>query len=135
ANGAHYAAWIYPDNSVGGPNMLKLVKFQDWTTFSVLASTSLAPVGTNYHTVKLAFHGNNIAVYFDRVQRLTGLDVPALPGGGVSLDMWTDAAGYVVNADDIVVSPLVGADTYATLEDTPLTVPASGVLTNDTEVY
>jgi hypothetical protein len=27
--GAHYAAWIYPDGSGGGPNVLKLFKFSD----------------------------------------------------------------------------------------------------------
>src|SRR5262249_37435684 len=33
ANGAHYAAWIYPDNSPGGSRILRLVKFQNWNAF------------------------------------------------------------------------------------------------------
>ena len=28
--GAHYAAWVYPDGSGGGPNVLKLIKFEVW---------------------------------------------------------------------------------------------------------
>src|SRR5262249_20319647 len=28
--GSHYAAWIYPDNSAAGGNVLKLIKFEQW---------------------------------------------------------------------------------------------------------
>src|SRR5262249_9786431 len=34
ATGAPYAAWIYPENSPGGSNMLRLIKFQTWDSFS-----------------------------------------------------------------------------------------------------
>src|SRR5207248_1600108 len=51
------------------------------------------------------------------------------------LDMWTDAAGYLFNADDVTVIPLVMSDSYSLIEESPLIVPAPGVLTNDTEVY
>src|SRR5215469_16038141 len=29
--GAHYGAWIYPENSTGGSNLLRLIKFQAFT--------------------------------------------------------------------------------------------------------
>ena len=144
ANGAHYAAWVYPEGSPGGSQLLKLIKFQDWTDFgyngtggAVMAQVNLSSVGTNYHTVKLAFRGNRIAVYFDGAQMMSVSDVEAQPytGGGVSLDLWTASSGYLFNADDVAVKPLVTSDSYATLEDTPLTVWAAGVLTNDTGVY
>src|SRR5215475_8756818 len=32
--GTHYAAWIYPENSPGGSNVLRLLKFQNYTSFS-----------------------------------------------------------------------------------------------------
>src|SRR6266403_1106904 len=33
STGTHYAAWVYPENSPGGSNVLKLIKFQNWSTF------------------------------------------------------------------------------------------------------
>src|SRR5262249_43335198 len=42
--GSHYAAWIYPENSPGGSNMLKLIKFQSWGNFSYLG-TPFAVIG------------------------------------------------------------------------------------------
>src|SRR2546427_6640458 len=75
ATGSHYAAWIYPENSPGGSNVLKLIKFQDWTSFGYngnigvpMLQTNLAAVGTNYHTVKLTFQTNTITVFFDTNQ-------------------------------------------------------------------
>jgi hypothetical protein len=144
ATGAHYAAWVYPEGSPGGSDVLKLIKFQDWTDFAyngvggaVMAQVSLAAVGTNYHTVKMAFRGNRIAVYFDGLLRTNVSDLEAQPytSGGVSLDFWTASAGYLFNADDVVVKPLVTSESYTTVEETSLTVPAAGVLTNDTGVY
>ena len=43
ATGARYTAAIYPDGSAGGSNVLKLVKFRDWTTwnYSPLRQVSL----------------------------------------------------------------------------------------------
>ena len=53
--------------------MLKLIKFQTWTEYGyqgsnglAMAEASLAEVGTNWHTVKLAFRGNQIKVFLRR---------------------------------------------------------------------
>src|SRR4051812_20406093 len=57
--GAHYGAWIYPEGSPGGSNVLRLLKFQNFTTFGYngtsfapIAVTNLANVGTTNHTVR-----------------------------------------------------------------------------------
>src|SRR4051812_11838863 len=31
ATGAQYAAWVYPEGSLGGSTLVKLIKFQNWT--------------------------------------------------------------------------------------------------------
>src|SRR5882724_10983774 len=36
--GTHYGAWVYPENSPGGSNMLRLLKFQNYTTFGYLGT-------------------------------------------------------------------------------------------------
>jgi hypothetical protein len=144
ATGKHYAAWIYPENSPAGSNVLKLIKFRTWTTFGFNGSdsvpmqqVSLASVGTNFHTVKLAFQTNRIAVYFDGVQRMSVADTEPQPylSGAVSADMSTYMTPYNMTVDDVIVSPLVAEDSFSVNEDTPLVVTAPGVLTNDTPVF
>ena len=78
ATGARYAIWIYPEGSAGGSNLLKLLKFQTWTTFGYLSavsvpmqSVSLAAVGTNWHSVKLDLRGSRITVSYDGSQNRT----------------------------------------------------------------
>jgi hypothetical protein len=142
--GAHYAAWLYPEQSPGGASLLRLVKFQSWTSFGY-GGSSFAPmqevnlwsVGTNWHTLKLAFHTNNIAVYLDGYQVVSMPDAEPLPylNGGITVDMWTSTTPYSMSVDDVFVSPLVVADSYAAGQNATLTVPAPGVLGNDTEVY
>ncbi|MDB6110283.1 MAG: hypothetical protein JWR69_2033, partial [Pedosphaera sp.] len=142
--GGHYAAWIYPEGSPGASNILRLVKFQNWTswgyfgtTFVPIQQVNLPGVGTNWHTVKLAFFTNQIAVYYDGNQVISAPDIEAPPylSGGVNLDMWTDVVQYVMSVDDVVVSPLVLDDSYSLDANTNLNVAAPGVLGNDTEVY
>ena len=93
--GAHYAAWLYPDASAGGSNVLVLIKFPTYTSVSFvpLAQVPLDSVGTNFHTVKLAFAGNQIGVSYDGVVRTNVTDTsgPFL-SGGITADMWTDGA-------------------------------------------
>ena len=69
ATGARYVAWVYPEGSAGGSSVLKLVKFQDWTSFgyngvpgTVMQQASLPGVGTNWHTIKTAFSGTVVTV-------------------------------------------------------------------------
>jgi VCBS repeat-containing protein len=134
--GKRYVAWIYPEGSAGGSNVLKLLKFQSWTTFTVLQQTNLASVGTNWHAVKMGFQGNRIGVYFDTNLLMSVTDGSApYPNGGISLDMSTTQTPYLMSVDDVVVSPLVAEDNYTINEDTPLSVAAPGMLANDTGVF
>ena len=141
--GAHYGAWIYPDNSSGGPNILRLIKFQNYSSFSYLgtsgpiAQANLPPVGTNFHTLKLAFLANRIAVYFDGVLVISAIDQEATPylAGSTSLDMWTENAGYQMSVDDVIINPLPVDDNYTVAAGSTLNVNAPGVLINDTEMF
>jgi hypothetical protein len=118
--GAHYAAWIYPENSVGGDRKLKLIKFQSWSSFGYngvssvpIQQVTLPSVGTNWHTVKVAFQGSQISVFFDANQMMSVMDTEAQPlvSGGVSVDMWTDTSAFVMNIDDVTVAGPVGDQT------------------------
>ncbi len=133
--GKRYVAWIYPEGSAGGSNVLKLLKFQSWTGFTPVQQVNLASVGTNWHSVKLAFQTNRIAVYFDGTQMMSVSDTPpTYPRGAISLDMSTYLTAYLASWDDVIVSPLVVEEKYNVDEDTTLTVSAPGVLSNDTGV-
>jgi hypothetical protein len=141
--GAHYAAWIYPETSTGGSNVLRLIKFQSYSSFSYLgvsgpiAEVNLPAVGTNFHTVKLAFLWNRIAVYFDGNLMISAPDQEVTPllSGSVILDMWTDNTGYQMSVDDVIVNPLPVDDNYTMAAGTTLNVNAAGVLINDTEMF
>jgi hypothetical protein len=144
--GAHYAAWIYPENSVGGSNVLRLIKFQNYGGFAyngtanaAIQQVNLAAVGTNFHTIKLAFFGARIAVYLDSIQMMsvTDTDTGASPylSGAASLDFWTDQTGYTFTADDVIANVLVTDDNFIVSENTPLVVPAPGILVGDTAVF
>ena len=139
ATGAHYGVWIFPDNSpYGVTNVLRLLKFTDWTTWSgtPMAEVNLASVGTNWHSLKLAFKGDQIGVYYDGVLVLSANDaVSTYVSGGISVETFENLANYPMSADDIVVSPLATDDSYSLAENTSLSVPAPGVLNNDTGVY
>src|SRR5258708_36399191 len=68
--GERYVANVYPEGSPLGPTpALRLIKFHSWGTWSssytAMALVSLPSVGTSSHTLKLAFYGNTIDVYFD----------------------------------------------------------------------
>jgi len=110
--GARYAAWIYPEGSPGGSNLLKLLKFQNWTAFGYngtdsapMQQVSVGAVGTNWHSLKLAMVGRQIAVYYDGTRMISLTDEEALPylSGGISLGMWTASAPYVMSVQDALV--------------------------------
>jgi hypothetical protein len=134
AIGQHYAAWVYPEGSPGGSSVLKLIKFQNWTTWTLLQQVNLATVGTNWHTLKLAFQANHVAVTLDGIQLINLADPAPYLSGGVSVDMWTDAVGYSWSVDAVNVSPLIADDDYTTAANSSLTVPAPGVLANDLDL-
>jgi hypothetical protein len=104
--GAHYAAWIYPEGSSGGSSVLKLVKFVDWGTWTLMAEANLASVGTNWHTLELAMQGSEISAYYDS-QLITNISDAAYSSGSVSLDMWTDGDGpdYLMSIAKVIVTP------------------------------
>jgi hypothetical protein len=115
ATGAHYAAWIYPESSAGGSRVLKLIKFQTWSTwgyngssYTPMQQALLTSVGTGWHTLQLALTNNHIAVLFDATQVMSVTDNEAAPytSGGVSVDMWTDSTRYLLSADNVVVKSL-----------------------------
>jgi hypothetical protein len=100
ATGSHYAAWIYPEGSIGGSSVLKLIKFEGWTTWSgsPMGEASLPGVGAIPHTLRLDFQGSNIVVYFDGSQEINVTDndvdlVPPFTNGGIVGDLYTYPAG------------------------------------------
>jgi hypothetical protein len=108
ATGNHYGVWIYPANSPGGSNALKLVKFNGWSTsFAVMQQVSLSDVGTGSHTLKMTFQGSRILVYYDGTLQVDATDSssPYL-SGGISLDMMTYGSKYTMTVDDVTVTPL-----------------------------
>ena len=143
ATGARYAAWIYPEGSPGGGDTLKLIKFQDWTTFGYngvsaapMQSVNLASVGTIPHSLKLACAGGRIAVFLDGTLMFSVTDIEAQPylSGAIGADFYTGTTGYQMVADNVLVVSLVNGDTYSTAQNSPLTVAGPGVLANDTEI-
>jgi VCBS repeat-containing protein len=142
ATGAQYSAWIFPDNSVVGPNVVQLVKQWDWTTYSgtAMAEASLPSVGTGWHTLKLVCNGNRIQVFYDGASKIDVTDnsydsrAPYL-SGGIDVGMGTFNSVYTMSADNVVVStlaPVAANDTYSTNLNTVLTTAVPGVLANDT---
>jgi len=142
--GAQYAAWIYPEGSTGGSSVVKLIKFQNFTTFGYtnvpgipMQQASLPGVGTTYHTLKMALFGNRIAVYYDGVQMMSVTDVEPQPylTGGAGASMWTDNTTYTMSIDNFVVKPLAVNDSFTVSGTSATTVPPPGVLSNDTAVF
>ena len=135
--GAHYAAWLYPDSSPGGPDQLKILRFSGASNaapFAVLGSASLGVQGTNFHAVKLAFLGSTIAAYLDGALLLNVTDATLPSGLLASVDMWTDTAPYVMSLDGVTAKLLAVDDTYTLNTGTTTSIAAPGVLANDTGV-
>lgn len=140
STGARYSAWIYPEGSIGGSSVLKLVKFTGWTAWSgtPMAQANLPSVGSGPHTLQLKFQGNTILVLYDGVQYISVTDngfgsTPAFTSGGISLDMWTFTQSYTMSAENVVVQASLSAqnDTYLLAENSTLTIAAPGVMGND----
>jgi hypothetical protein len=145
-SGGHYAAWICPEGSGSGSNILQLLKFQYWlgyeytnSTWQAIREVPLPSVGTNWHTLKLAFQGNQISVYYDSNLVTSATDAESNPfwTGGICAGMSTANARYNMFVDDVVVTPLPTAlialnDSYYINQNSTLTISAPGVLNNDT---
>jgi VCBS repeat-containing protein len=76
-----------------------------------------------------------IAAYLDGNQVVSVTDTELTPylSGGVSLDMWTDLTAYKFQFDDVMVKSVAVNDGYTVTEDSILSLPAPGVLANDTD--
>jgi hypothetical protein len=131
ATGARYAAWIYPSG-----NDLNLIKFSDWSSPSFLAMVPIPPLGTNWHTLDLAFEGSRIAAFLDGAQIASVVDNQSpLTSGGISLEMYTYTSAYTMSVANVAVSPLAVSAAYNTPENSPLIVTNPGVLANDADCY
>jgi len=113
--GAHYAAWIYPENSPGGSRVLKLLKFQNWDTYGYNGSAfvpmeqaSLPSVGTTWHTLTLSLSNSQITVSYDTNQLISATDTEDAPytSGGVCVSIWTPGTKYFMWVDNVVVNSL-----------------------------
>jgi peptidoglycan/xylan/chitin deacetylase (PgdA/CDA1 family) len=147
ATGAQYSVWIFPDNSEGGGNVLKLGKMWDWTTFSgtPMAEASLPSVGTGWHTLKMVCNGNRIQVFYDGISKIDVTDnnydsLAAYLSGGVGAAMLTLNTAYTMSADNVVVNslninlpPVAVNDSYNITANIPLDFAAPGVLSNDSD--
>jgi hypothetical protein len=113
ATGARYSAWIYPDGSAGGSNVLKLVKFRDWTAWggTPMAQVNLPSVGTGWHALQMIFSGSQIQVVYDGALMISVTDnnfdsrAPYL-SGGISADLWTYTNAYVMQVDHVIVQAI-----------------------------
>jgi hypothetical protein len=117
--------------------VLRLLKFQNWNTWTLLQEVPLTAVGTNTHTLKLAFVQNQISVFFDGTQMINFADGSgsAYLSGGVSVDMWTDLAAWQLSVSGVSVTPLVADAGYSVYQNSILMVGAPGLLGNNTDVY
>jgi len=145
--GAHYAAWIYPDNSAAGKNMLVLGKMWSWTTYGGVAmgQASLPSVGTGFHTLRMVCNNNRIQVYYDGTLKIDVTDNnfdsrAAYLSGGIGAAMFTYGAAYTMTVDNVMVNrldsnlpPAAVNDSYGTAVNKVLNQPAPGVLANDSD--
>ncbi len=147
--GAHYAAWVYPENSTeqysphNGKAVLLLIKYSTWTLYTVFGYTNALPgVGTNWHTLKLGFQANTISCYYDNLLLTNITDngsldgTPAYTNGGIGFNMWTiPSYPYTFSVDNAIVSNIVVSvannNSYNDGINTTLQIPAPGILAND----
>jgi len=150
ATGAHYDVWILPENSPWGTQngvpagvpTLQILKYSDWFDYAAEDLVPLPAVGTNWHTVKVAFLRTNVFAYFDGnlitnlVDDGTFSGQPAFTNGGITAEVYAATpTAYTMSFSNFIVAPLVLNPSYSTKENTALTVPKPGVLTNDFDVY
>ncbi|HEX5221481.1 MAG TPA: Ig-like domain-containing protein [Verrucomicrobiae bacterium] len=141
--GAHYAAWIYPEDSAGGSSVLKLIKFLNWGNWSgtPMAQVSLPGVGTNSHLLRVVFVNNRIRVFYDSVSYIDFTDTGfsgtgAYTAGGITVGLYTYLSSYDCLVDNVSVtmigSPLLANDdAFSTQPNAQLSVSAPGLVLND----
>jgi VCBS repeat-containing protein len=111
--GAHYGVWVYPENSGGGSAVVKVIKFEGWTTWggTAMATANVTSVGTTAHTLLVSFQGSTITVSYDGTQEISVTDnnfdsVAAYTSGGITVDMSAYPAAYTMSVQDVVVQSL-----------------------------
>src|SRR5437588_5059874 len=62
-------------------------------------------------------------------------DPQPVTAGGISLDMWTDLTPYTLSVDDVLANKIVTDNSYLVEANSFLTVPAPGLIGDDTEVF
>ena len=72
-------------------------------------------------------------MFYDDTRMISTNDTDALTytSGGITLDMYTDTSSYTMAIDQVKVTALVVGDQYTVGVNKTLTVPAPGVLAND----
>src|SRR5208282_2038072 len=89
-------------------NVLKLFKFTAWTSYTLMQTTSLSPVGTNWHTLMMSFPGTNIVISYDGTQIISTNDPSSpLTSGGISLDKSTYGTPFTLQYTNVVVASLL----------------------------
>ena len=113
ATGARYAAWIYPENSPSGGPLVKLVKFQSWTSWSYQGRLTrrfnkqfcraLAPTGTPCNSASRATRSRWFTM---GTRSLSAADGEASPysSGAVGFDMYTGTAPYTLSAENVTLT-------------------------------
>ena len=101
----------------------------------------LPTVGGGPHTLRAAFRGNTISVYFDGTLLTNIVDanfdgIPPYTNGVASAHMFM-SSDFTAQFDDFQVSelpvvPVALNDSYTVIQGRTLNVPTLGVLTNDT---
>ncbi|HSU55492.1 MAG TPA: immunoglobulin domain-containing protein, partial [Candidatus Dormibacteraeota bacterium] len=137
SSGTRYAAWIFPEGSTGGSNTLKLFKFKNWKNYSYnnatvpMAQVNLASVGTNWHTLNLAFSATQISVSYDGTQMLatTDTETTRYSSGAISVDQRTGSRADTMYVDNVLVtSTSIGGALAAPLLQIPPIVTAAPVI-------
>ena len=115
--GARYTMMVCPEGSPlaqGGLPVMQLIKFGAWRNWNVgspMAQVVLSGVGTNWNTLKLAFLGNQIAVYYNgnQVASVTdnGVDngfgaTPAYTNGVIGAHAYMSTL-FQATFDDVIV--------------------------------
>ena len=109
-SGARYGFWVYP--AISGPNVAKLIKFTNWTTWSLvpLATASVA-TDSNYHRMKMVLNGTLIKCYYD----------------GTLVIQYNDTSSpYLTGAIDLETSAAQTYNDWVSVKTTPSVYAASG---------
>ncbi|SPE54249.1 hypothetical protein SBV1_1780014 [Verrucomicrobia bacterium] len=142
ASGAKYTVNVYP-NGFPGETTSPLIKLWKFHSYQILSSAPLQevvipPVGTNWHTLQVAFQDTRIVVFFDGVQVISTHDnefdgLPAYTNGGIGAHFYTYVTPYVMTFQNVQVTtaPLAVNDNYSVFANRSLSVSAPGVLAND----